>query len=79
MLVKIIIIRGSSMKPICPITNEPCFEAEYGVPKPCVENATLDSAAVCIRRLRKTNLDMANEIAALDELIEELKENKHQH
>ena len=67
------------MKPICPITKEPCFEAEYGVPKPCVEDATLESAAVCIRRLRKTNLDMANEIAALDELIEELKGNKQQH
>jgi hypothetical protein len=75
---KIIGLGGSPMKPICPITKEPCFEAEYGVPKPCVENANLDSAAVCIRRLRKTNLEMANEIAALDELIEQLKENKHQ-
>jgi hypothetical protein len=71
--------RESKMKPICPITNEPCFEAEYGVPKPCVENATLDSAAVCIRRLRKTNLEMANEIAALDELLESLREGKQQH
>ncbi len=70
---------GRPVKPVCPITKEPCFEAEYGVPKPCVENATLDSAAVCIRKLRKTNLEMANEIAALDELIEQLKENKHQH
>ena len=67
------------MKPTCPITKELCFEAEYGRPVPCVENATLDSAAVCIRRLRKTNLEMANEIAAFDELIEQLKENKHQH
>ena len=67
------------MKPICPITKEFCFEAEYGRPEACVENATLESAAVCIRRLRKTNLEMANEIAALDELIEQLKEDKHQH
>jgi hypothetical protein len=79
LLNKIIGLGGSLMKPICPITKEPCFEAEYGRPVPCVENATLDSAAVCIRRLRKTNLEMANEIAALDELLESLKEEKQQH
>ena len=67
------------MKPICPITTEPSFEAEYGRPVPRVENAALDSAAVCIKRLRKTNLEMANEIAALDELLESLREGKHQH
>ena len=67
------------MKPICPITKEFCFEAEYGRPAACVESATLENAAICIRRLRQTNLDMANEIAALDELIEQLKEDKHQH
>lgn len=67
------------MKPLCPITNEPCFEAEYGVPKRCVESATLESAAVCIRRLRKTNLEMANEIATLDELMESLKDGQQQH
>ena len=67
------------MKPICPITKEFCFEAEYRRPEACVESATLENAAICIRRLRQTNLDMANEIAALDELIEQLKEDKHQH
>ena len=67
------------MKPICPITKEFCFEAEYGRPAACVESASLENAAVCIKRLRKTNLDMANEIAALDELIEQLKEDKRQH
>ena len=67
------------MKPICPITKEFCFEAEYGRPTACVESATLENAAICIRRLRQTNSDMANEIAALDELIEQLKEDKHQH
>ena len=56
-----------------------CFEAEYGVPKRCVENATLEDAIVCIKRLTKTNADMANEIAALDELVEQLKEDKRQH
>ena len=66
------------MKPICPFTKEFCFEAEYGRPEACVESATLENAAICIRRLRQTNLDMANEIAALDELIEQLKEDKHQ-
>ena len=67
------------MKPLCPITMEPCFEAEYGVPKRCVENGTLEDAIVCIKRLTKTNADMANEIAALDELVEQLKEDKRQH
>ena len=67
------------MKPLCPITMEPCFEAEYGVPKRCVENATLEDAIVCIKRLTKTNADMANEIAALDELVEQLREDKRQH
>ncbi len=54
------------MKPTCPITKEPCFEAEYGRAVSCVENATRYSAAVCIRRLRKTNLERVNEIEALD-------------
>ena len=67
------------MKPICPITKEFCFQAEYGTPERCVENATLEDAATCIRNLTRTNSDMANEIAALDELLEQLKENKHQH
>ena len=62
-----------------PNYKEPCFEAEYGIPKRCIEDATLESAAVCIKRLRQPNLEMANEIAALDELIEQLKEDKHQH
>lgn len=66
------------MKPICPITKEFCFEAEYGRPEACVESATLENAAICIKRLRQTNSDMANEIAALDELIELLKDDKHQ-
>jgi hypothetical protein len=67
------------MKQICPITNEPCFQAEYGEPRRCVEKATLEDAALCIKKLRATNLEMAHEIEALDELLESLKEGKKQH
>jgi len=67
------------MKPICPITKEFCFQAAYGTPERCVENTTLEDAATCIRNLTRTNSDMANEIAALDEFQQRLKENNHQH
>ena len=67
------------MTTTCPITNEPCFQADYGAPTRCVEKATLEDAAMCIKKLRATNLEMAREIEALDELVEQLKDKKHQH
>ena len=70
---------GRAMTTTCPITNEPCFQTYYGAPKRCIEKTTLEDAALCIKKLRATNLEMAREIEALDELVEQLKEKKYQH
>ena len=66
------------MTKLCPITNEPCFQAEHGG-ELCVQKASIEYAAICIKRLRALNLELAHEIEALDELLEQLKDNKHQH
>jgi hypothetical protein len=44
-----------------------------------VQKASIEYAAICIKRLRTLNLELAHEIEALDELIEQLKDNKRQH
>ena len=66
------------MSTICPITNEPCFAAEHGR-EPCSEKPTLDDAAKCIKNIRSLNLELAGEIAALDELLSVMKERKQTH
>jgi len=69
---------GELLNKICPITNEPCFQVEYGGQQ-CVDKPSLEYAAICIKKLRAMNLDMAREIEALDELVESLKEGKSSH
>ena len=66
------------MYTICPLTNEPCFAAEHGRDA-CSDKPTLDDAAKCIKNIRALNLEMAGEIAALDELLSSVKERKQIH
>lgn len=61
------------MSSLCPLTNEPCFASEHGR-EPCSERPTLEDAAKCIKKIRELNLEMATEIAALDELLSAMKE-----
>ena len=63
------------MSTICPLTNEPCFASEHGR-EPCSTSPTLDDAAKCIKNIRELNLEMAKEIAVLDEMLEAIKERK---
>lgn len=66
------------MSTICPLTNEPCFATEHGRDA-CSDKPTLDDAAKCIKNIRALSLEMAREIAALDELLSDMKERKHTH
>jgi hypothetical protein len=66
------------MSTICPLTNEPCFAAEHGRDA-CSEKPTLDDAAKCIKNIRALNLELLREVAALDELLSAVKEQKQIH
>jgi hypothetical protein len=66
---------GQPMSTICPLTNEPCFATEHGRDA-CSDKPTLDDAAKCIKNIRALNLEMAKEIAVLDEMLEAIKERK---
>lgn len=61
--------------PMCPITKQSCIAAEYGG-EACTDGVTLQDASDCIKNLRSMILDMSNEIAALDDLLEIYKDDK---
>lgn len=66
------------MSIICPLTNEPCFAVEHGRDV-CAEKPTVDDAAKCIKNMRALNLELAGEVAALDELLSAVKEQRQIH
>jgi hypothetical protein len=63
---------GEQMNKNCPITNEPCFLAEYNGVR-CAQETEHENAITCIKNLRELNLELMKEIKVLDEWVNDLR------
>ena len=57
----------------CALTKEQCFHVKYGR-RPCSPNPSQDDIKNCIIELIDIAKDLDNEIIALDEIVESLKD-----
>ena len=60
---------------ICPFTNNLCSVSQRNGNR-CVDNGSIADPSVCIKNLSSLIAELNNEIAALDDLLENYRDNR---